>query len=138
MNASHAASRIRSFVGLSADSTVFSVFTKTPCVGTDWYRNMIAPVPYGTKQPGGQRGPTVEVCGQNIAELDDDETSAFRARNIGFIFQSFSLVPVLTAYENVEYPLLLIGTPAAERRERTLAMLAAVGLADQAAQRPNE
>ena len=81
---------------------------------------------------------TVEVCGQNIAELDDNAASAFRARNIGFIFQNFSLVPVLSAYENVEYPLLLIGTPAAERRERTLAMLQAVGLAEQAAQRPNE
>jgi putative ABC transport system ATP-binding protein len=80
----------------------------------------------------------VEVCGQDIAELDDDATSDFRARNIGFIFQNFSLVPVLSAYENVEYPLLLIGTPAAERRERTLAMLQAVGLAEQAGQRPNE
>jgi putative ABC transport system ATP-binding protein len=80
----------------------------------------------------------VEVCGQNIADLDDNETSAFRARNIGFIFQNFSLVSVLSAYENVEYPLLLVGTPAAERRERTLAMLQAVGLADQAKQRPNE
>jgi len=80
----------------------------------------------------------VEVCGQNIAALDDNGTASFRARNIGFIFQNFSLVPVLSAYENVEYPLLLIGTPAAERRERTLAMLRAVGLADQAAQRPNE
>ena len=81
---------------------------------------------------------TVEVCGQNIAQLNDDQTAVFRARNIGFIFQNFSLVPVLSAYENVEYPLLLIGTPAAERRERTLAMLQAVGLAGQASQRPNE
>ncbi|HEY6924895.1 MAG TPA: ABC transporter ATP-binding protein [Steroidobacteraceae bacterium] len=81
---------------------------------------------------------TVEVCGQDIAALDDNGSAAFRARNIGFIFQNFSLVPVLSAYENVEYPLLLIGTPAAERRERTLAMLHAVGLADQAGQRPNE
>jgi putative ABC transport system ATP-binding protein len=81
---------------------------------------------------------TLEVCGQNVAALDDNGTAAFRARNIGFIFQNFSLVPVLSAYENVEYPLLLIGTPAAERRERTLSMLRAVGLTDQAAQRPNE
>jgi putative ABC transport system ATP-binding protein len=80
----------------------------------------------------------IEVCGQNIAELGDDATSEFRARNIGFIFQHFSLVPVLSAYENVEYPLLLIKTPAAERRERTLAMLQAVGLSEQAEQRPNE
>jgi putative ABC transport system ATP-binding protein len=62
----------------------------------------------------------------------------FRARNIGFIFQGFSLVPVLSAYENVEYPLLLVGMKAAERRRRTLEMLEAVGLAAQASQRPNE
>ena len=81
---------------------------------------------------------TAEVCQQNIGELADNAVSDFRARNIGFIFQSFSLVPVLSAYENVEYPLLLVGMPPTERRERTLAMLDAVGLAAQAQQRPNE
>jgi putative ABC transport system ATP-binding protein len=81
---------------------------------------------------------TVEVCGQAVAALNDTAVSDFRARHIGFIFQGFSLVPVLSAYENVEYPLLLLGTPAAERRARTLAMLDAVGLAAQARQRPNE
>jgi putative ABC transport system ATP-binding protein len=81
---------------------------------------------------------TIEVCGENIAALSDDAVSDFRARNIGFIFQAFSLVPVLSAYENVEYPLLLVGMPPAERRRRTLAMLEAVGLAAQARQRPNE
>jgi putative ABC transport system ATP-binding protein len=81
---------------------------------------------------------TIEVCGENIAALSDDAVSDFRARNIGFIFQTFSLVPVLSAYENVEYPLLLVGMPPAERRRRTLAMLEAVGLRAQARQRPNE
>jgi putative ABC transport system ATP-binding protein len=81
---------------------------------------------------------SVEVCQQAIAELDDDAVADFRARNIGFIFQNFSLIPVLSAYENVEYPLLLVGMPAAERRRRTLAMLEAVGLAAQAHQQPNE
>jgi putative ABC transport system ATP-binding protein len=81
---------------------------------------------------------TVEVCGQNTGMLADDAISDFRARNIGFIFQTFSLVPVLSAYENVEYPLLLVGMPAAERRQRTLEMLEAVGLSAQAAQRPNQ
>lgn len=81
---------------------------------------------------------TIEVCGERIAALSDDALSDFRARNIGFIFQTFSLVPVLSAYENVEYPLLLVGMPQAERRRRTLAMLEAVGLAGQARQRPNE
>ena len=76
-------------------------------------------------------GGTVEVCGEAVARLSDDMTSDFRARNIGFIFQNFSLIPVLSAYENVEYPLLLTKTPQWERRERTLQMLEAVGLADQ-------
>jgi len=80
----------------------------------------------------------VEVCGQTIAALDDDAVADFRARNIGFIFQNYSLIPVLSAYENVEYPLLLVGMPAAERRRCTQAMLEAVGLAAQADQRPNE
>ncbi len=81
---------------------------------------------------------TVEVCGQDVAMLDEDAVADFRARNIGFIFQNFSLVPVLSAYENVEYPLLLVGVDARERRRRTLEMLDAVGLNDQALKRPNE
>lgn len=80
----------------------------------------------------------IEVCGEDIAALSDDALSDFRARNIGFIFQTFSLVPVLSAYENIEYPLLLVGMPQAERRRRTMAMLDAVGLAAHARQRPNE
>lgn len=83
-------------------------------------------------------GGRVEVCGTDIARLSDNALADFRARNIGFIFQGFSLVPVLSAYENVEYPLLLVGMPAAERRRRTLAILEAVGLADHMGQRPNE
>jgi putative ABC transport system ATP-binding protein len=80
----------------------------------------------------------VEVCGQDAGRLSDNALADFRARNIGFIFQGFNLVPVLSAYENVEYPLLLVGIGAAERRRRTLAMLEAVGLGAQARQRPNE
>src|SRR5579863_531300 len=81
---------------------------------------------------------TVEVCGQDIGALNDNDVSDFRARNIGFIFQSFSLVPVLSAYENVEYPLLLVGMAAGERHDRTMAMLEAVRLGVQRHQRPNE
>jgi putative ABC transport system ATP-binding protein len=80
----------------------------------------------------------IEVCGEAVGRLSDNVLADFRARNIGFIFQGFSLVPVLSAYENVEYPLLLVGMKAAERRQRTLAMLEAVGLAKQGNQRPNE
>jgi putative ABC transport system ATP-binding protein len=81
---------------------------------------------------------TVEISGQNIGGLSDNAISDFRARKVGFIFQSFSLIPVLTAYENVEYPLLLVGTPPRKRRETTLALLEAVGLTGQRKQRPNE
>jgi len=81
---------------------------------------------------------TVELCGQDLRSLEDDALSAFRARHVGFVFQGFSLLPVLSAYENVEYPLLLIGMGASERRSRTLAMLDAVGLSDQRDRRPNE
>jgi putative ABC transport system ATP-binding protein len=81
---------------------------------------------------------TVEVCGEAVGKLDDDALADFRARNIGFIFQTFSLVPVLSAYENVEYPLVLVGMPEAERRRRTNDVLAAVGLSAHAGRRPNE
>jgi len=80
----------------------------------------------------------VEVCGQAIGDLDDDRLADFRALNIGFIFQTFSLVPVLSAYENVEYPLLLLGTPEPERRRRTTDVIDAVGLSAYAHRRPNE
>jgi len=81
---------------------------------------------------------TVEVCGQNIARLTDNAVSDFRAKNVGFIFQNFSLVPVLTAYENIEYPLLLLNMPAGERKKRTVAMLEAVGLGAHRNHRPNQ
>ena len=83
-------------------------------------------------------GGTVEIAGRNVAQLSDNALSDFRAQKVGFIFQGFSLVPVLSAYENVEYPLLLTGVSAGERRRATLAMLDAVGLTAQRRQRPNE
>jgi putative ABC transport system ATP-binding protein len=80
---------------------------------------------------------TVEICGQDVGRLSDNALADFRAQNIGFVFQSFNLVPVLSAYENVEYPLLLVGMAAAERRDRAMAMLDAVGLAEHARHWPN-
>jgi putative ABC transport system ATP-binding protein len=80
----------------------------------------------------------LEVCGQDVGALEDDAITDFRSRNIAFIFQNFNLLPVLTAYENVEYPLLLLGAPALERRDRTMGMLESVGLAEQRSHRPNQ
>lgn len=80
----------------------------------------------------------VIVAGQNVLALSDDALSDFRARNLGFIFQNFNLLQVLTAYENVEYPLLLSGMPAPQRRERVRSLLEAVGLSDKAQNRPGQ
>src|SRR5262249_41202476 len=81
---------------------------------------------------------TVVVGQQNISTLSDVAVSDFRAKSVGFIFQNFSLIPVLSAWENIEYPLMLLGVPAAERRDRTTTMLEAVGPAEQRRQRPNQ
>ncbi len=80
----------------------------------------------------------IEVCGEKVLRHNDNQAADFRSRNISFIFQNFNLIPVLTAYENVEYPLLLLGVPASKRKQKTLAVLEAVGLADRITSRPNQ
>ncbi|MDD2180053.1 ABC transporter ATP-binding protein [Acidovorax sp. D2M1] len=78
------------------------------------------------------------VDGQAVQSMADDALSDFRARRIGFVFQNFNLLPVLTAFENVEYPLVLAAVPLAQRKERVHALLHAVGLADRAGNRPGQ
>ena len=79
------------------------------------------------------------VVGTDVLKLDRHESAQFRGDNLGFIFQDFNLIPVLTAYENIEYPLLMVQEwPAAKRREQVLKLLAAVGMADQASKRPDQ
>ena len=78
------------------------------------------------------------VADCKVGELSDDALSDFRAQNIGFIFQNFNLLPVLNAYENIEYPLLLAGAPVKERGERVATLLEAVGLGDKAAYFPGQ
>jgi putative ABC transport system ATP-binding protein len=80
----------------------------------------------------------VVVAGEAVQKLSDDALSDFRARHIGFIFQNFNLLPVLTAYENVEFPLLLSRMPSGERKRRVESLLDAVGLADRAANLPGQ
>jgi putative ABC transport system ATP-binding protein len=80
----------------------------------------------------------IVVAGQAVASLSDDALSDFRARNFGFIFQNFNLIPVLTALENVEYPLRLAGVSAARRKQRVLELLEAVGLGDRAHHLPGQ
>lgn len=80
----------------------------------------------------------VVVAGEDVAKLTDSALSRFRAQRLGFIFQNFNLIPVLSAIENVEYALLLSRVPKAEARTRAAEILDAVGLADVAEHRPGE
>jgi len=70
----------------------------------------------------------VQIDEKDISRLSNDDVAHLRARRIGFVFQTFNLLPTLTAYENVEFPMHLIHTPAAERHDRVLSLLNQVGL----------
>ena len=80
----------------------------------------------------------VEIDGQHTEKLSSRELAAIRAQRIGFIFQSFNLVPVLTAVENVELALQLSAAPTADRRKRSEDALTAVGLGEHLNRRPNQ
>ena len=93
--------------------------------------NLIA----GIDKPSGGE---IHVAGVDIAQLSDGELAAWRSKHVGFIFQFYNLMPVLTAFENVELPLLLTSLSRRERRERVDIVLALVGLEDRADHYPNE
>jgi putative ABC transport system ATP-binding protein len=80
----------------------------------------------------------VYINGNDATRLNRNQRADLRKGTIGFIFQFFALIPTLTAYENVEMPLLLNGTKPAERKARVNEMLAAVGLSDRAHHRPDQ
>jgi len=80
---------------------------------------------------------TVSYDGHVVSTLDADPLSDFRLRSLGFVFQAYNLIPVLTAAENVEYPLVLQGMEAAERRALALEALKAVSLTEYADRRPD-
>ena len=80
---------------------------------------------------------TVEVFGQRLDGLGQEALTAFRRRNLGFVFQSFNLIPTLTVVENVMVPLLIQGRPFDEARARALAILDKVGLKGREDGRPN-
>lgn len=76
-------------------------------------------------------GGTLTVAGKDVSRMDREGSARFRGETIGFIFQDFNLMPVLTAFENVEYPLMMVQSrPAPERKRRVLALLEAVGMSD--------
>jgi len=79
-----------------------------------------------------------ELNGKNVAHMSDDELATVRNHEIGFVFQSFNLLPRSTALENVELPLIYAGISSGERRNRAERVLKAVGLGDRLNHRPNE
>ncbi len=81
---------------------------------------------------------TVEIAGTRINDLSDNELIEFRLQNIGFVFQAYNLIPVLTAKENVEFIMLLQNQPKQVRDQRTLSLLESVGLGDKLNSRPTE
>lgn len=90
---------------------------------------------------GGLDDPTggvVMIDGVNLTSLSGSNKTLFRMRNIGFVFQSFNLIPVLTVAENIEFIMQLQGIPKEKREKRTAELIEAVGLADKRNSRPNK
>lgn len=83
-------------------------------------------------------GGSIQVAGMDVSNLSKGDAADFRLGTVGFIFQAYNLVPVLTAYENAEFTLLLRGVPVEERRERVRPLLERVGLGDMMDRKPHE
>jgi putative ABC transport system ATP-binding protein len=81
---------------------------------------------------------TVRIAGADVTAMDEDERSSLRRTTVGFVFQSFGLIPILTARENVGVPLRLSRAPAREREDRVSELLELVGLGDHGSHRPSE
>jgi putative ABC transport system ATP-binding protein len=118
-------------INLEVRSSCFTVLAGASGSGKTTLLNLLG----GLDRP--DRGEIV-LAGRSLGALSDDVSSDFRLRNVGFVFQSFNLLPVLTAYENVEYPLLLTREPARARKQRVQDLLAAVGLSQHAKHLPGQ
>ena len=80
----------------------------------------------------------IYIQGDNLQDLSDNERTTYRANHMGFVFQDFNLLPILTAVENVELPMLIAGVSSRKAHRRALELLERVGLADRARHRPAE
>ena len=119
-------------VSLDVEAGSFIAFIGPSGSGKTTLLNLLG----GLDKPSSGR---LEVVGTDVTRLDRRQAAAFRGAQIGFVFQSFNLIPVLTALENVEYPLVMVqDRPPSERRARVLELLEAVGMADQRDKRPEQ
>jgi len=119
-------------VDFSIEPGAFVAFVGPSGSGKSTLLNMIG----GLDKPSGGQ---LMVLDTDIAALDRRAAADFRGANLGFIFQDFNLIPVLTAYENIEYPLLMVQDwEEAKRRARVTELLDAVGMADQADKLPDQ
>jgi putative ABC transport system ATP-binding protein len=119
-------------VDFSIEAGAFVAFVGPSGSGKSTVLNMIG----GLDKPSGG---TLMVLDTDIASLDRAAAADFRGANLGFIFQDFNLIPVLSAYENIEYPLLMVQDwEEPKRSARVTELLEAVGMADQAGKRPDQ
>ena len=118
-------------VDLSVESGEFVSLAGPSGSGKSTLLNLIG----GLDRPSGGE---VIVDGVALATLDETQLADLRLNKIGFVFQAYNLIPVLSARENVEFIMQLQGVPSAERRERSLDVLAALGLAELADRRPGQ
>ncbi|MFP2902504.1 ABC transporter ATP-binding protein [Corallococcus sp. 4LFB] len=116
-------------VDLSIDTGAFEAFMGPSGSGKSTLLNLVS----GLDRP---TTGSVEVAGRDLAEMDDRALSDWRAAHVGFVFQLYNLIPVLTAAENVELPLLLTPLTRAERRRHVAAALELVGLTHRVSHRP--
>jgi putative ABC transport system ATP-binding protein len=118
-------------IDLDVDAGEFIALMGPSGSGKSTLLNLIA----GIDKP---TGGTIEIGGVDIGRLSEGALADWRAANIGFVFQFYNLMPVLTAFENVELPLLLTHLSAAQRKQHVLTALAMVGLSDRMTHLPNE
>jgi len=119
-------------IDFSIESGGFVAFVGPSGSGKSTVLNMIGCLDRAT-------GGKLHVLDTDVAALGRREAADFRGANLGFVFQDFNLIPVLSAAENIEYPLLMVQNwPAAKRRARVAELLEAVGIADRADKRPDQ
>jgi len=118
-------------VDLQIEEGEFTALVGPSGSGKTTLLNLIGGLDYPT-------GGDVKVAGVDITNMSENKLIDFRLRNIGFVFQAYNLIPVLTASENVEFVMLLQKTPKKEREKRAIDLLTEVGLKDKLKNRPSE